>query len=397
MSNPVTRAARRFWGGSTITVQEGLGGHANSLGIIRLALALLVIVSHAFPLGGWGDDPFLRFSAGQENLGDLAVLGFFAISGYLIAKSGMKGDVVTFLWHRFLRIFPAFWVVLLVSALVVGPLTWLAYGRGFGSYWTAHGGPVTYLTGNAFLRIHHYGIADLYLDTPYGRMVDASVLNGSLWTLRHEFFCYLIIAGLVLLTVMSRPAVARVVIPLITVGFLAIRLGVEFGHNLGNGLPFINIQDRTRLAFAFMIGSCLAVYARRVRFDDRLAALAFVVGLVTIRYGWFWVFGIPAFSYLVLWLAYRLPRSWRWIGARNDYSYGVYLYGFLVEQVLAGLGVYRWGYVPYVVLSIIPTAGLAWLSWHGVEKHAMALKDRGPGRGVAALRARLSRVRTAAP
>ena len=58
---------------------------------------------------------------GQASLGSLAVGGFFAISGYLIAKSGMSSDVVQFMWRRILRIFPAYWLVLLVTAFLIGP------------------------------------------------------------------------------------------------------------------------------------------------------------------------------------------------------------------------------------------------------------------------------------
>src|SRR5690554_1974512 len=89
------------------TLGSALQGRSNSLGVIRLVLALLVIVDHAFPLGGFGLDPVWELTRGQASLGLLAVGGFFAISGYLIAKSGLSGDVVQFLWRRFLRIFPA--------------------------------------------------------------------------------------------------------------------------------------------------------------------------------------------------------------------------------------------------------------------------------------------------
>jgi peptidoglycan/LPS O-acetylase OafA/YrhL len=73
----------------------------------------------------------------------------------------------------------------------------------------------------------------------------------------------------------------------------------------------------------------------------------------------------------------------QWIGAKNDYSYGMYLYGFLIQQLTAYLGWYQWGYWPWTLACVVLTAGCAWLSWHGIEKRALALKDRGPGRGVA--------------
>jgi peptidoglycan/LPS O-acetylase OafA/YrhL len=67
----------------------------------------------------------------------------------------------------------------------------------------------------------------------------------------------------------------------------------------------------------------------------------------------------------------------------------VYIYGFLVQQLLSWLGVNRWGYLPYVFVSLVISFAFAWLSWHGIEKHAMSLKDRGPGRGIPHWRDRL--------
>jgi peptidoglycan/LPS O-acetylase OafA/YrhL len=364
-------------------MSAGLNGRDNALGLLRLVLAAAVIFSHAFPLGGWGEDPMLSWTRGQENLGGIAVLGFFSISGYLIAKSGTRGDIVTFLWHRVLRIMPAFYTVLLVGAGIVGPLFWIVEGRSLTTYFTADPfGPLGYLVHNARLAMGQYGIYDVFVDTPYG-VTAGSVLNGSLWTLEHEFFCYLVIAGLVLITVMARPRVARVVVPLITAVMLAIQVGrVFFDVNFGAVVPLLGNPLRTHLLFAFLLGSCIAVFSRRVPVDDRIAVAAGVVLLVSLGVGGAPVFGLPAIAYLCLFAAARLPSAIHWIGAKNDYSYGVYVYGFLVQQCLAFAGVYRWGYVPFVALSVLITAGCAWLSWHGVEKRALALKDRGPGRGI---------------
>jgi peptidoglycan/LPS O-acetylase OafA/YrhL len=82
-----------------------------------------------------------------------------------------------------------------------------------------------------------------------------------------------------------------------------------------------------------------------------------------------------------MYLGARLPKQVHWIGARNDYSYGIYIYGFLVQQVIAYLGWYRLGYFPFVGIALVLSFGLAWISWHLVEKRAMALKNWGPGRG----------------
>lgn len=382
-STPARRPRLLNW--QPPSVGDGLRGHDNAMGVIRLLLAGAVILSHAFPLGGWGEDPFLRLTDGQQNLGGVAVLGFFAISGYLIAKSGARVDVVGFLWHRVLRIFPAFIAVLLVGALIVGPLAWLAMGRSFADYLApSSDGPLGYLIENWTLTIGQYGIRDVFVDTPYGATA-GSVLNGSLWTLEHEWFCYLGIAVLVLVGVMSRPLVAQIVVTALAGGVGLIQVGlVFFGVNAGAVVPFLHGSPvRSQLVFAFLVGSTLAVFARRAPLDGRVALAAGAVLVCTLLLGWFGVFGIPALAYLCFYAAARLPAGLRWIGARNDYSYGVYVYGFLVEQILAAFGAYDWGYVPFVALSLVATAACAWLSWHAVERRALAWKDRGPGRGAA--------------
>jgi peptidoglycan/LPS O-acetylase OafA/YrhL len=365
-------------------VSEGLAGRNNSLGLIRLVLASAVIVSHAFPLGGWGDDPLLAHSRGQENIGGVAVIGFFAISGYLITKSGGRGDVVRFLWHRFLRIFPAYWLALLVGAFIVGPIVWLATTGHISGYLSAAPvSPMAYVLDNASLSIAHWGIGDIFSSTPYGQLVGGSVFNGSLWTLTYEWSCYLVIAALVLIPVLSNPKVARIVLPILTLALAVIQAGkVFFGINLTQQLWFLDDALRTRLMFAFLVGATIAVYSKSIRIDDRLAIIAAFVGFLTLWKGGLQLFGYPAIAYFLLWLAARLPARFRKIGAKNDYSYGIYVYGFLVEQFLAFLGLYHWGYLPYVIASLVVTAGLAWCSWHLVEKRALQLKDWGPGAGV---------------
>jgi peptidoglycan/LPS O-acetylase OafA/YrhL len=365
-----------------VSLSQALNGMHNSLGLIRLVLASVVILDHAFPLGGFGADPFWELTRGQASLGSLAVLGFFAISGYLIAKSGMSGDVVQFLWRRILRIFPAYWLVLLVTAFIVGPLIWIADGHAFADYFTiGPNGPVYYFTANWTLRIGTYGIHDLLTETtPYGREIGASAFNGSIWTLIYEWNCYLIIAVLVLFGVLKN---ARIVVPVLAGFFFIMQIvAIADWSAVGALVPIMADPYTISLGMAFLVGSVLAVYSREIRYDDRLGILAGLVLLFSLRYGGFSTVGTIAGAYFVMYLAARLPQQVQWIGAKNDYSYGVYIYGFLVQQVTAYLGWYQWGYVPYVIIALLITFGCALISWHLVEKRAMQLKRWGPGRGV---------------
>ena len=344
-------------------------------------LASVVLVDHAFPLGGFGTDPVLAATNNQASLGTLAVAGFFAISGYLIAKSGMSGDVVQFMWRRALRIFPAYWLVLIVTAVLVGPILWAINGRQLVDYFTWGGnGPAVYFMSNYTLTIGSYGIHDLLATTtPYGLQVGSSVFNGSIWTLIYEWNAYLIIAVLVAFGVLRN---ARVFVPVLAGFFLLMQVValVDFGA-VSRIIPRMADPYTISLGFTFLAGSVIAVYSQQIPFDNRIGIMAGILLLLTLRYGGFSTLGTAAGAYFVIYLAARLPKATQWIGAKNDYSYGVYIYGFLVQQVLAYFGLYRFGYVPFVLMSFVLSLGCAWISWHLVEKRALQLKTWGPGRG----------------
>ena len=385
MSSSVTGIAEPS---GTRSLGEALAGHRNSLGLLRFILAASVILHHSFPLIGI-PDPFAAFSRGQASIGSVAVAGFFAISGYLIAKSGSNSDVVQFMWRRFLRIFPAYWAVLLVTAFAIGPMLWLVSGRGLGSYFVEDGnGPLHYFTANWNLSVGTYGIHDLLVDnTPYGQAVQSSVFNGSLWTLSYEWICYLLIGVMVVFAVLSR---ARVLVPAITVAlFIAQVLNVANPGMLGNISPLLADNYIVLLTFTFMVGASFAMYSKQVPFDDRLGILAALVLIGTIRFGGYSSVGMIAGAYFVLYLGARLPSRVQWVGQKNDYSYGIYIYGFLAQQVLASFGLWRTGYFAFSAIALLVAFACAWLSWHIIEKNAMKLKDRGPGRGIAYLRERL--------
>ncbi|WP_051832747.1 acyltransferase family protein [Streptomyces katrae] len=137
------------------------------------------------------------------------------------------------------------------------------------------------------------------------------------------------------------------------------------------------------LGFAFVLGALVEVYKERIPVSDPLGVLAGVTLLATLHYGWFYVAGVPAFAYLLLWLAIRLPKPFRRVGSKHDYSYGIYIYGFVVEQAVAALGGARWGFGVYLALAAGGTLIAAVLSWHLVERPAMRLKDLGRTRPAA--------------
>jgi peptidoglycan/LPS O-acetylase OafA/YrhL len=103
-----------------VTLDQVFSGRNNSLNLLRLVLASIVLFDHAQALGSFGSDSIF----GKTTPGQLAVYGFFGISGYLIAASATRHGFVRFLWQRVLRILPAFWVCLVITACFFGVIGW---------------------------------------------------------------------------------------------------------------------------------------------------------------------------------------------------------------------------------------------------------------------------------
>jgi len=374
-----------------MSLREALNGHRNSFGILRLVLAAAVIFDHAFPLGGWGTAPFKAMWRDQQSLGGLAVLGFFAISGYLVGKSAQNADVVQFLWRRFLRIMPGFWAVLLVGAFIVGPIFWVLEGNDLGAYLTLGAdGPISYLWRNWLLMIGQYQIHDIWVaTTPFGLAGSGGPINGSIWTLVYEFTCYLMLAGLLAFGLVTK---AKVVIPVVAGLLFILQVVNQVEPNAaGAVIPFFGDHWRVEFGLIFFVGASFAVYSDRVPYLNAFGVLAGFVSLGTLLLGGFNTIGFVAFTYLLLYLAARLPAVLQRVGAKNDYSYGIYLYGWVAQQVLAYFGVHTWGYLPYTLLALLLASLAGVVSWHVVEKQALKLKDRGPGRGISGVTATVGR------
>ncbi len=333
-----------------MTLARRFDPRKNSLNFLRLAFATAVIVSHARPLGGFGHDTAIA----RQTIGTWAVMGFFAISGYLIAASRMHTGLVEFFARRILRIYPAFVVCLLAVAFVFAPLSTLT---GSGSYSPAGG--VSYVLHNLGLKIEVDGIPGTLTGAPYG-----SAWDGSLWTLFYEFVCYIAIG--LMLTLPTRLHGRAV-----TCAFLASAAIGGFGAR--HQLP-TTADHFFSLAPIFFAGSLLFLYADRIRLDWRLGCAAVVLLPVSTELRAMQYLGAPLMAYACLWLGAVLPLAK--VGSKNDISYGVYIYAFPVQRLLVLLHVNDGGLVVYTLASVLATLPLAAASWLVVERRALAFKHR---------------------
>jgi peptidoglycan/LPS O-acetylase OafA/YrhL len=360
----------------------------NAIGLLRLGFALVVVVSHCWPLGFGAPDPLTAASGGQTDAGAMAVAGFFVLSGLLVTGSALRCSPGRFAWHRALRILPGYWACLLVMALGLGPLLWWARHGSTAGYAAADPGPLDFVTGNWFTGMRHWGIGDLLATTPYGLEKGYGVLNGSLWTLRYEVLCYVVVG------VLAAAGVAGVArrSPGVLCGLAGVVYGMVLLDWLANdrwatsasllpdlrGIPLLgDLGGRSLFGFglAFALGAVVAVRPERFPVSTRLAVAAAVLVAVTFHWGAWDVAGAPAFAYLTLYAAMRAPRRVVALTPRADLSYGVYIYAFPIQQVLALLGLQRLGLAAFAAVSLAAALVAGWLSWHVVERPALRLKD----------------------
>ena len=324
----------------------------NALNLLRLVFAFSVIVAHAWDLGS---RPTLIGE--YEGVGGIAVNGFFAISGFLIVASWFSRSAEQFLRNRVVRILPGFAVALIVSLILAS--------IGAGSDW------LNYLRTVPPQRAL-VGIVSLdcgFLDTPVAFAHNAypNNVNGSLWTVRVEFACYMgvAIAGSVGLLRKGFP------VALFTAVSIA---GIYFGY--------AHRPERVGMAWYrfgayFGAGATLFLYRRFVPKSALLALLSIAVLATGVLFPTVLHVAMPIFGlYLIFYIAYVLPGFLQRIGSKNDISYGVYLYAFPLQQLYYAFAVQ--GLVPNspewnLAFASVASLICGWLSWKLVEQPCMRI------------------------
>lgn len=341
------------------SLAELVDPRANTLNFVRLLLAASVVFWHTYPVNGY---PF-PWDPLRQIAGSLGVDGFFAISGFLLAGSWLhKPHLLTYAKNRILRIGPAFWVCLVVTAVVFAPLSLLLQGEPpSGAFAGPHSAPM-YVLQNLTMSIQFHDVAGTPADVPF-----EGVWNGSLWTLRWEAFAYVCLAALGVVGVLRRRVLVLALLVATWLVSVALAAGVlPGGYFIDNG---------ARLGMMFLAGMVLQLYGDRISVRAWLPVVAGALLIVSPVLSDYRILAGPALAYLVIWLGGAIQRPVLRLKDR-DISYGLYIYAFPVQQTLflAGSG----SLAPPVaaVLSLAVTVPLAILSWVVVERPALRLKSR---------------------
>ncbi|MGC0418514.1 peptidoglycan/LPS O-acetylase OafA/YrhL [Embleya sp. AB8] len=389
----VNRVRRDFGMGRQGTLAERFSGRDNSIGLIRLLLATAVVVAHAHILGGFGKrEPGNGFTGLQVGLGRMSVYGFFVLSGFLITRSGMRTTTGRYLWHRLLRILPGLWVCVLFTAFVAAPIMFRHQQGSLDGFWRHGEGPFDYVRANWWTGLRQLDISNiLATGKKAGHAFDPG-FDGALWSLSYEMICYVVVAAMAWSGVLRGSRRFVLLLTALLYGWIVMDLvnapgwrGPQNTNGTNIHVPILSefigplhSQYLIYLSFLFCVGMLFQLYQERIPVNDVLGVVSIVALFASMRFGGFFVIGFPAFAYALMWLAVRLPKPFRVVGRKRDLSYGIYIYGFVVEQFLVVLGYNRHGFLAYLGLSLVGTFVLAAGSWYLVEKPAMRLKDWTP-------------------
>ncbi len=336
--------------------QRAAGSHFPGFDGVRLFAALSVIFSHAyFVAGSEGDEPFFRLLGPQNILGLYGVFTFFGISGFLLARSlDRDSGIVQFVINRVLRIYPGFIFCVLVTALLIGPaiteLPWLRY--------LERPELAAYVKTALTCMCDMGGLPGVYVS--HGADKHLAVVNGSLWSLSFEVLSYLLLAGLWL--ALRNVRAVGLCLAALTVATIAFPSLIDRGFaGVAYTLPY------------FAGGVVMYAVYRRFGLDGRIAAgcaVAFLICcFVGIQRQAFAIFG----TYLVVYFGTR-PNIGSRIAARaGDLSYGIYLFGWPVEQLVKQqTGTTSPALLMALALPLVLAA--AAVSCHLVERPALRLK-----------------------
>lgn len=341
-----------------------VNGRENGFGALRLLFASLVIFSHAPQMitGDMSREPVYQLF-GTVNFGSLAVDGFFLISGYLITAS-FNSDPSAYAKKRFLRIYPGYLVCYVLCVLVVAPLGGVDLTSLDLRTWAELVGKML------ILKMPIIDGAFPGLPIP--------ALNGSMWTIIYEARCYVLAAALGLLGVYRRRWLFLMIVGLgvlatLAEGLPAVDKALAFTRPvwalLGEPGPSI------RLTTVFLCGAAFRLL--RVNYRGWIAAICAIVCGVALFSQEFAEVGVAvAGGYVLFWLA--LTVKWRpllTINAKDDISYGVYLYAWPVGELI----LWFWRDVPLPVLILGTFVGaylFGAISWKLIEQPALSLKGR---------------------
>ncbi len=336
----------------------------NNYDFLRMFAALCITFTHSYNLILKNDvEPLMKLSGNRFDFSFIGLSIFFSISGYLIAKSAITSpSFKNYIWKRFLRIQPMLILVCLASILVIGPIfSSLSINEFFRQEST-----FTYFRNIMPLFGIQFGLPAVFGNNPA-----ESGINGSLWTLIVEERLYLIIGILFLFKEYGKALL------LILIGILNLLYFVNivfYGENL---IKYLSGQN---VFYAIMFLNASAFFLTNINFKKIAYSLFYLIILASLLLLSPFIIvekslQIVLIPLLILWIA-NLKGKTNKAGKYGDFTYGIYIFSFPVQQMLIAENIALNNPVKLFGLTILIVFPIAILCWHLLEKKMLLLKVR---------------------
>jgi peptidoglycan/LPS O-acetylase OafA/YrhL len=273
---------------------------------------------------------------------------FFALSGFLVASSlDRSKTIIEFLYLRGIRLVPALAVEISLSALLLGPLlTSVALSAYFSDYKF-----ISYF-GNIIGEIR-FSLPGLFLHNPL-----PDVVNASLWTLRWELDSYLVLTAIALLGFARHPK-------RLLFAFVVSTLLIFFWPTNRTGPAAVQVVDGKILILFFVAGVVVNRWREALPYNFTIFLVSLISGFALLFNAKLAFFSTLPIAYATVYIGLTRPKRVP-VLLSGDYSYGIYLYAFPIQQAIAQTITTKWYF--HLPLSITLTFGLAAFSWRFVEK-----------------------------
>lgn len=247
------------------------------------------------------------------------------------------------------------------TGVTFAPIAQLTTHGSLSGYLTTQPSPFAYIYSNLFLDINQYAIGDTLSAVPY-----PNAWNGSLWTLYFEFLCYLFV-GLLLIWKRARTSVWPVTLAFVLATAVFVRADVAVSAVGGDE----SIRLLASLLPYFLGGALIRLLKPYIGLNWIAGVLSLVIMIVGVNVGPIWIAQAlaPLYAYGLLWLSTVIPQP-KWI-ARHDVSYGIYIYAFPVQQLLAVFGLYTLNVFWFSTIALAITTVFALASWFIIERPAL--------------------------
>lgn len=331
-------------------ISQFLNKDNNNLDLIRIILACLVIVGHSDVINGSGSywiDPvqhFFKFTYA----GAFAVKLFFFISGLVVTNSYLsKKSAIYFIISRVFRIMPALLFVLILTVFLFG-----IFLTKFDTY--------DYLIRLDYLRYIRHNLvfySDYILPGVFTENLYPNIVNGSFWSLRYEVGCYIVL--LFLFVLLGKKSKYYILIPILLI-FIDTLLPTRFI------LGFIdNNPEKYLLPISFAYGAFFAIMSDKININIYVvifSLLAYIIFKDTIYADLIFLFASCNILIYISSRTFILKLK-----PKYDISYGIYLWGFLVQQTIFHFfGHFYIGF--HCLLAIVLSVILALITFIYIER-----------------------------